>query len=131
MQHQPYKLTMQNILINNLTHPISQPIEAQYCDTFWSRFQGLMLRPSIDPFQGLLLVQASESRINSSIHMLMMKFDITAVWINESNKVVDVQLALKWHPYYAPASAAKFILELHKDRIKDFNIGDQLNYETL
>lgn len=119
---------MKNIKITNQSNPNGLPITAKYCDTFMCRFRGLMLQKSISPKIGLLLVEAEESKVNTSIHMLFMKFDIAAIWINEELKVVDTVLAKKWKPLYIPQAPAKYILETHPSHLADFHAGDQLDF---
>jgi uncharacterized membrane protein (UPF0127 family) len=115
---------MQIVRLNNLTTPLPFPITATYCDTFWSRFRGLMLRPTLPPLEGLILVNTSDSRLDTAIHMLFMNFDITAVWVNAKQQVVDVKLARAWHPGYIPKAASRFVLELHPDQLQNFKVGD-------
>ena len=83
-----------------------------------------MLRRHLTPNEGLLLVGNRENRSESAIHMLFMFFDITAVWLDSDLKVVDVQYARRWRLIYAPQSPAKYVIELHQDRLDDFQVGD-------
>ena len=102
-----------------------------YCSSFLCRFKGLMFHPGLGEFEGLLLVEDSESRANSAIHMFFMRFDIAVVWINSQFQVVDVQVARKWHPFYVPAVKSRFTLETHPDRALDFRIGDILSFNDV
>lgn len=120
---------MAQVLVINQTHPDSKPIQAKYCASFLCRLRGLMFRISIDDHEGLLMVQSRADRLDASIHMLFMSFDIAVVWTDAQFKVVDVQLAKRWRPAYFPAAAAKYILELHPDRFNDFHLNDQLVLE--
>lgn len=117
---------MRRIFLHNCTHPATSPIQALYCDTFFSRFRGLMFRRELAEREGLLLVESSESRVNSSIHMLFMNFDIAVVWLNTQLQVVDVQLCKRWRPSYIPAKPAQFTLETRVEYLPEFHIGDQL-----
>lgn len=72
------------------------------------------------------MVQPRPDRLDAAIHMFFMNFDIAVIWADEHLRVVDAKLALRWRPAYAPARAAKYVLETHPDRLKDFEIGDQL-----
>ncbi len=117
---------MQIIQIQNQTRPLSQPITASYCDTFWARFRGLMFEPSLDPNHGLLLVDKKDSRFDSAIHMLFMNFDITAVWINLNKMVVDVKYARKGQLMLIPQRPASFVLEAHPDQFDNFQVGDSI-----
>jgi uncharacterized membrane protein (UPF0127 family) len=115
---------MHIIQVQNLTTPLSTAITAHYCDSFWSRFNGLMGRPHLDEDEGLVLVDSKDSRADSAIHMLFMKFDIATVWINSKNIVVDVKLARKWYPIYIPQAPARFVLETHPIHMSHFKTGD-------
>jgi uncharacterized protein len=118
---------MGTVIIQNL-HPGSPALKAQYCSSFFSRLKGLMFRKSLLPDEAILLVETSDSRMNASIHMFFMNFDIAVVWINSKMIVVDRVIARKWKPYYAPSGPARFILEIHPDRLNSFKIGDQVTF---
>jgi len=117
---------MDQVLITNQNRPTNKPLKAQHCASFLGRLRGLMFRKSLDPYEGLLMVQPKSDRIDAAIHMFFMRFDIAVIWADPQFRVVDVQYARRWRPVYAPASAAKYVLETHPDRLDDFKIGDQL-----
>ncbi len=87
-----------------------------------------MFYPSISLGDGRLFIEKDESKINASIHMLFMNFDITVVWLDGQRQVVDVILARKWRPYYVPSRPAQYTLELHASRLDEFRIGDKLTF---
>lgn len=122
---------MQHARIENLTRPLSSPVIAGLCDTFWTKFKGLMFAPAIQQNEGLLFKENDESRIDTSIHMLFMNFDIAVVWIDQNFRVVDTRLAKRWRPAYFPAAPAQFTLETHPDQLRNFQIGDVLSFETV
>lgn len=122
---------MQHTRIENLTRPLSTPVIAGLCDTFWCKFKGLMFSPGIRSNEGLLFQDSGESRIDSSIHMLFMNFDIAVVWIDHDFHVVDVRLAKRWRLAYVPKASAQYTLETHPDQLKNFQIGDVLSFETI
>ncbi len=117
---------MDSVLILNQTHPVTEPVKAQYCPSFFGRLRGLMFRKTLGAHEGLLMVQPRADRVDAAIHMFFMNFDIIVVWADPQLKVVDVQYARRWRPAYVPAGAAKYVLEIHPDRRNDFQIGDQL-----
>ncbi len=119
---------MQIIQLQNQSRPLTQPISASYCDTFWSRFRGLMFQSKLEPTQALLLVDKKDNRLDSAIHMLFMNFDITAVWINSQKKVVDVKLARKGQLILIPLQPACFVLEAHSSQFSNFQIGDSIHF---
>ncbi len=120
---------MKNKTIINQSNSDCLPITAKYCDTFLCRFRGLMMQKSILPDEGVLLVESTESKLNASIHMLFMNFDIAAIWINDDLQVVDTVLAKRWKVQYSPQSPASYILETHPARLSDFQVGDQLRLD--
>jgi uncharacterized membrane protein (UPF0127 family) len=114
------------VTLQNTSRKLIHPLRVRYCTSFWSKFRGLMLQPSLSANSGALLVEDKESRVNASIHMLFMRFDIAAVWINNDFKVVDVQVARRWRLAYLPAQPARYILEAHVAQADNFQIGDQI-----
>jgi len=91
-----------------------------------------MFRNRLEPDDGLLLVQGKrDSRLDTSIHMLFVPFDLSVVWINTDMKVVDKIIAKAWRPAYAPAAPACYILEIHPDRWEDYQIGDKVEFQNV
>jgi uncharacterized membrane protein (UPF0127 family) len=120
---------MKIIPLENKNRPLPAPLQAIYCASFLCRLRGLMFRTSLDQGEGLLLVEARDSRIDSSIHMLFVPMDLAVIWINSKFTVVDSVLARSWHLAYAPRQAAKFTLEIHPSRLNEFQIGDQVDFQ--
>ena len=87
-----------------------------------------MFRNHLPREEGLLIVQPRQSRLDSSIHMLFVFMDLAVVWIADDLSVVDTVLAKAWRPAYLPAKPARYILEIHPDRINDFLVGDQVEF---
>ena len=101
-------------------------VTVKYCDTFWSRFLGLMFSRNLKHDCGVILVENKESRINTSIHMMFMNYDITALWLDKQMVIVDKVLAKKWAPFYIPKKPAQYIIELHHSKFSAYSIGDKL-----
>ncbi len=85
-----------------------------------------MFERNIREQEGILLSYDEESRLDSSIHMFFMNFDLAVIWLNQDFQVVDKTLARRWRPYYAPVIPAAHVLETHPNHLNDFSIGDQL-----
>ena len=85
-----------------------------------------MFSKPLPPGEGLLLVLDSESRMDASIHMFWMRFDLVIVWINAALEVVDIKPAYKWRSMLVPNQPAKYILEMPILHIGDYEIGDIL-----
>ena len=122
---------MQEVLVYNKDHSEVDAIRAKYCQSFLCQLRGLTFRRTL-PFQeGLLLVQKRDSRMDAAIHMLFVWMDLAVIWINQSFQVVDVELARRWHPVYIPGEPARFVLEISAERIKDFRIGDRVEFKEI
>lgn len=117
------------IFINNLSRKIDNPARITYCDSFACRLRGLMFRSELAKDEGLLLVESKDSRIDTSIHMLFVPFDLTVVWINSEFSVVDKIIAKSWHAAYFPKASAAYTLEIHPDRWNDYQIGDKVEFQ--
>ena len=79
---------------------------------------------------GIILAESSESRLNTSIHMLFMNFDLAVLWLDKNLCVVDKVLAKKWYPFYFPKKPAQYVLELHPAQFSAYSIGDQLVFSN-
>ena len=112
-------------ILSNQALP-SVKIQIQFCESFISRLKGLMFSKQIPFDQGIILVENTESRINTSIHMMFMNFHLTVLWLNKELVVVDKIFAKRWVPIYLPKFPAKYVVELHSDQFSSFSIGDQL-----
>ncbi len=126
-----YAKTMPNpIFVNNLTKPLSQPARVGYCDSFFYKLRGLMFQARLARDEGLLLVEKRDSRLETSIHMFFVPFDLAVFWINSEMTVVDKIIAKSWRPAYIPKDNAKFTLEIHPDRFGDYEIGDMVEFKN-
>ena len=119
------------ITVNNLTKSTQEPARVGFCDTFLCRLRGLMFRPRLDINDGLLLVEKRDSRIDTSIHMFFVPFNIAVFWINSNMTVVDKVIAKSWRPAYLSKENARYILEIHPDRIGDYEIGDKVEFKNV
>lgn len=117
------------IHVFNKNRKIESLPRIQYCDTFLTQLRGLTFRSRLSRDEGLLLVGTRDSRLDSSIHMLFVSFDLTVVWINSQMTVVDKVLAKSWRPAYFSNHPAKYVLEIHPDRWDDFNSGDTVEFK--
>lgn len=116
-------------ILRNASNPSIQPVQAKWCWSFWSKLRGFTFRKSLQKDEGLLLVEGRDSRIDTSIHMMFVWTDLAVIWINSKNEVVDTVLAKSWRPFYASARPARYILEIHPDRMGDFKPGDIVTFD--
>ena len=120
----------QTIHINNLTKAIENPANVGYCDTFLCKLRGLMFRTRLSLNEGLLLVEKRDSRLDTSIHMFFVPFDLAVFWINSEMTVVDKIIAKSWKPAYFPKADARYTLEIHPDRFGDYETGDKVEFKN-
>lgn len=118
------------ITIQNLSRILEKPATVGYCDSFTCKLRGLMFRPRLDLDNGLLLVEKRNSRLETSIHMFFVPFDLAVIWINSDMTVVDKVLAKSWKPAYFPKADAQYTLEIHPDRWADYEIGDKVEFKN-
>ena len=119
------------IIVQNISRNIPSPAQIKYCDTFLTQLRGFTLRDRLSPDEGLLLVGTRDSRIDSSIHMLFVSFDLAVIWINSDMQVVDKVLAKSWRPAYAAKQPAKYVLEVHPDRWGEYEIGELVEFQDV
>lgn len=94
-----------------------------------TQLRGLTFRSHLAREEGLILVGKRDSRLDSSIHMLFVPFDLSVIWINSAMQVADKVLAKSWRPAYFSKKPAKYALEIHPERWGDFEIGDRVEFK--
>lgn len=117
------------ITVQNLSRTLDNPARVGYCDSFLCKLRGLMFRSRLALDEGLLLVEKRDSRLDTSIHMLFVPFDLAVIWINSDKTVVDKIIAKSWKPAYFPKAEARYTLEIHPDRWADYEIGDKVEFK--
>lgn len=118
------------ISIENTDRRILGPLRIKYCDTFLTQLRGFTLRSDLARDEGLVLAGKRDSRLDSSIHMLFVSFDLAVIWINAEMRVVDKVLAKSWRPAYFSRQPARYVLEVHPDRWEEFQIGDRVRFDN-
>jgi len=117
------------ITVENKNKNIGKLPRIKYCDTFLSHGRGFTFRPTLNLDEGLVLVGKRDSRVDSSIHMLFVSFDLAVFWINANMQVVDKVIAKSWKPAYFSKEPAQYVLEIHPDRWGDYEIGDTVQFK--
>lgn len=119
------------ITIENTNRKGGTPARIKYCDTFLTQLRGFTFRARLSPDEGLLLVGKRDSRLDSSIHMLFVAFDLAVFWINSDMQVVDKVIARSWRPAYFSKKPARYVLELHPGRWNDYEIGETVQFKDV
>jgi uncharacterized membrane protein (UPF0127 family) len=116
------------ITVLNKDRRIAETLRIRYCDSFLTQLRGLTFRSQLGRDEGLLLAGSRDSRLDSSIHMLFVRFDLAVIWIDSALRVVDKVLARSWRPAYFSKAPAKYVLEIHPERWGDFEVGDGVEF---
>jgi uncharacterized membrane protein (UPF0127 family) len=96
--------------------------KCELAETFWTRFRGLMGRPSLPAAEGLLFDRTG------SIHMFFMRFPIDVVFCDAELRVVKVVSGLKpWRT--AAARGAKVTIEVRQGAAAGLEPGDELTLD--
>ena len=117
------------ISIENLNRTVTSGLRVKYCDTFLTQLRGFTFRSELMKDDGLVLVGKRDSRIDSSIHMFFVSFDLAVIWINSEMQVVDRIVAKSWKPAYFSKCPAKYVLEVHPERWDEFQVGDKVKFK--
>jgi uncharacterized membrane protein (UPF0127 family) len=117
------------IIKNQSQEPLIQ--QAKWCTSFLCKLKGFMFRRSIEQDEALIFVHRRDNRINTSIHMFFVPFDLGVIWVNKTGKVVDLVCAKPWRPSYAPKEPASYVIELHPDKLGSVAIGDSIEFNHL
>jgi uncharacterized membrane protein (UPF0127 family) len=117
------------ITIENQNRRIEDGLRVKYCDTFLTQLRGFTFRSALARDDGLVLVGKRDSRVDSSIHMFFVSFDLAVIWISSDLQVVDKVLARSWKPAYFSKQPAKYVLEVHPDRWDEFQVGDRVVFK--
>ena len=102
--------------------------EAKWCDGFGSKLRGFTFRQNLATGDGLVLVEKSDSKMNTSIHMLFVFFDLAVIWVNDAGVVVDTAVAKKWRLSYVPKAPARYVIEGHPSIIDAVQVGDHIEF---
>ncbi|MCP4360127.1 MAG: hypothetical protein GY796_19140 [Chloroflexi bacterium] len=102
---------------------------AKWCDSYGSKLRGFTFRRRLGLEDGLVLVEKSDSKMNTSIHMLFVFFDLGVIWVNEAGDVVGTALAKSWRPSYVPPQPACYVIEGHPTILQKVQPGDHLQFK--
>ncbi len=102
--------------------------KAKWCNTFGTKLRGFTFRRDLALTDGLVLVEKSDSKMNSSIHMLFVSFNLGVIWVNDAGEIVDKVVAKKWRLSYIPQAPARYVIEGHPTIIEQVNVGDHLEF---
>lgn len=89
-------------------------------DRFFTRFRGLMLRRSLSPGEGLLLINCP------AVHCCFMRFTIDAVYLDKNMRVIGAETIKPWR-LGGRFDGAKHVLELEEGRGSMLTAGTRLN----
>jgi hypothetical protein len=99
---------------------------ADVADTFWSRFVGLIPRASLSSGEGLIITRCQ------SIHMLMMRFPIDAVFVDKADIVVGLVENISPYHFSPVYWRASYVIELPVGTIVKGKVrmGDRIDFSV-
>ena len=100
-------------------------LKIEKADTFFKRLRGLIGRDNLAQGQGLLIAPCN------SIHMLFMKFDIDAIFIDKNFVIKKIVSNLKTWTGFSICLSAWGVVEVAAGEAKRLNlkIGEKLNVQ--
>jgi uncharacterized membrane protein (UPF0127 family) len=102
--------------------------KAKWCNTFATKLRGYTFRRNWQANDGLVMVYNDDSRMNTSIHMLFVFFDLGVLWVNNAGQIVDKVVARPWRLSYVPQSPARYVIEAHPDIVYQVAVGDMITF---
>jgi uncharacterized membrane protein (UPF0127 family) len=100
--------------------------QALWCNSFATKLRGFTFRRTWKDGDGLVLVESSDSRVSTAIHMLFVLFDLGVIWVNDAGQVVDTAVAKPWRLSYVPQAPARYVIEAHPDIAAHVAVGDTI-----
>jgi uncharacterized membrane protein (UPF0127 family) len=105
-----------------------------YCNSRDSRRKGLLGRRILASDEGILMkipgFRKGKSGVVNSIHMLGMRFDIAAAWLDYEGRIQYSILAKRWRPYYGTPHPSWYVLELHSSKLPLLSEGTLLSWKA-
>jgi uncharacterized membrane protein (UPF0127 family) len=105
--------------------------KALWCNTFATKLRGFTFRRTWKKGDGLVLVENSDSRVSTAIHMLFVFFDLGILWVNDAGEIVDKTVARPWRLSYVPQAPACYVIEAHPDIVAQVSVGDKIAFSEL
>lgn len=102
--------------------------KALWCNTFATKLRGFTFRRTWKAGDGLVLVENSDNRVSTAIHMLFVFFDLGVLWVNTAGEIVDKTVARPWRLSYVPQAPARYVIEAHPDIVEQVTIGDTITF---
>lgn len=69
-----------------------------------------------------------EEKLKASIHMICVFFPITAVYLDEEKRVVDIAELKPFVLNYTPRKKSRFLIELPPEHTDKIRLNDQLDW---
>jgi uncharacterized membrane protein (UPF0127 family) len=95
--------------------------DLQTADTFYTRFRGLMGRPSIPENAGLMIKPCN------SVHCFFMKFPIDVIFLDKEDRVVHISENMRPRSVSPIVKRAKYVIETNAMKFSgEIMVGDKL-----
>ena len=96
--------------------------EIIHCSSFISKATGLMFSSK----KNLLFEFNSEQK--EPLHMFFVFYSINVLFLDKDKNIVEIKKKLSPFTMYFPKAKAKYVIELSKDYLDYYAVGDQLEF---
>lgn len=118
---------MREVDVVNRTRGDQILFRAGWCANFLCRLRGMTFRREFPSGEGLVLVEWTESRLATTIHMFFVPVSLGIAWLDAAGTVVQTTVARPWH-LYVPDKPAQTVLEVPPGVIESVAVGDVLEF---
>jgi uncharacterized membrane protein (UPF0127 family) len=103
-------------------------LKIKIAQSLGSQTKGLMFLPKSKFDFGLVFPFKQTNRYLNSIHMFFVHFQICAVFLDGTKKVVDKTVLKPYCPLYIPKKNCTYLIELPKEFDKKIKTNDKINW---
>ena len=108
-------------MISNKTKKIVLAKDSKYCNTFISKFIGLMFSKKRDSYG---LIFPLDKPIRVSMHMMFVFYPIDIAFLDQNKKVIELKKNMKPFTFYRTENPVSYVIELPVN--SKVAIGDQI-----
>ncbi len=113
------------MVITNVTRQVQLATRAWVADNFWTRGRGLIARAPLQPGEALVIQPCK------GVHTWFMSYPIDVIYVDSTDRVVDIDEAMRPWRLGRPRPRARYVIELPAGTVQrtGTQVGDQLALE--
>jgi len=94
----------------------------EICKTHWKIFRGLMFSKK----KNLIFILDQERIVG--LHMVFVFFTIDVLFLDKNKKIIEIKKNLKPFGFYISKKKAKYVVEMSKNRKKEYKLKEKINF---